>query len=235
MSGRIVWRDRVFIDDHEIPGIIEIVSHDEWQGTRRLTIKFCPPTESLPEWTEIYPRGITTARSWQWQFDGTPICTVETRIAEVESTVDDEGRRIYRLTTGLSPTTPRLRWQKSQPTLVEAEKRAEELLRQYLTPDQWATWQEHRWFDVVVDGWTYRIRRNQKVMRFDQDGHLEAEYCIQPTEALPDADVALSQYLSVTLDTKRFLETANRWFGRDDIYFDQPDTNYDEWERDDED
>jgi hypothetical protein len=90
----------------------------------------------------------------------------------------------------------------------EAERRAEALLWNWLSPRQREQYRLHGWFDVVTsDGNRYRIRLGRVV----QLGASRSAYCIEAPPWVPAADQLLAKKLLLETDERRFLATAHRY------------------------
>lgn len=96
-----------------------------------------------------------------------------------------------------------------------AERRAEGLLRSWLTEKQTADLEKNGWFDVRVpssDGSsrTYRIRRGVagNVSLLGPDGRAVKSFCAHP-DGVPSPDVMLSQKLMLETNEDMFLRIAN--------------------------
>jgi hypothetical protein len=97
---------------------------------------------------------------------------------------------------------------------VKAQRRAKRLLQDCLTKDQRESYEKHGFFDVVVQGKTYRIRQgthgNVKLLGADKEGKVREvrSFCIQPG-GVPDEDAMLSQKLLLEANEGEFLRIAN--------------------------
>jgi hypothetical protein len=102
---------------------------------------------------------------------------------------------------------------------VEAEKqavaneKAKKLLVEHLSAEQQKTYEEKRYFDVDIEGRTYRIHHgshgNVRLLGTgDKAGKEITKYCIQP-EGVPIGDVLLAQKLLLEANEKEFLRIAN--------------------------
>lgn len=94
----------------------------------------------------------------------------------------------------------------------EAEKRAEALLRSQLSPEQLATYEAAKYFDVIIDEHrTYRIRRGWagNIELIDARRVTVAKYCIHPKHPIPVGDAMLAQKLMLETEEDRFLDVAN--------------------------
>lgn len=88
-------------------------------------------------------------------------------------------------------------------------KRARGLLMSQLTPAQRATYERDGYFDVAVEGKTYRIAQGThgNVALVDAKGTIE-RYCAQP-DGVPVEDAMLAQLLSLRFAPATFLGKAN--------------------------
>lgn len=89
--------------------------------------------------------------------------------------------------------------------------RARKLLVSALTPEQRRTYEDSRYFDVAVNGRTYRIHQGThgNVRLLDAAGRAEVvAYCIQP-DHVPPEDAMLAQLLTLKNDEPTFLRLAN--------------------------
>lgn len=94
---------------------------------------------------------------------------------------------------------------------LAANNRAEELLFSFIGKDRAKQYQERKFFEVVVNGKTYRIYkgRSMNVQLVEGEKKL-VTYCAHPNAFVPDGDTMLAQYLMLTTDEKKFLEIANK-------------------------
>jgi hypothetical protein len=102
-----------------------------------------------------------------------------------------------------------------------AEHRAEQLLRQHVTPRQYQQLQEEGYIELASrlhPGRIYRLfRRRQRVQIFvvnEDDGgatrHKLAELCVVARDAVPDADLFLAHKWMLEGDERAYLAIANR-------------------------
>ena len=91
-----------------------------------------------------------------------------------------------------------------------ASKRARSLLVANLTREQRAQYEKHGYFDVQVDGKTYRINQGThgNVAQVDDKGPIE-RYCVQP-DGVPTEDAMLAQLLALRHAPHEFFAKANR-------------------------
>lgn len=97
---------------------------------------------------------------------------------------------------------------------VSALTRATELLREHLTSDQWASWQNSGEFDVIVthNGHQRRfvVPGSGMVREYDNENRCLAKYCLVSVEdGIPYPDVALARKVMLECDFARFMEKAN--------------------------
>jgi hypothetical protein len=94
-----------------------------------------------------------------------------------------------------------------------ANEKAKKLLVEHLSPQQQKTYDEKRYFDVDIEGRTYRIHHgshgNVRLLGTgEKTGKEVTKYCIQP-DGVPVGDVLLAQKLLLEADEKEFLRIAN--------------------------
>lgn len=94
--------------------------------------------------------------------------------------------------------------------LEAATKRARGLLMSHLTHEQRDSYERNGYFDVLVDGKTYRINQGThgNVALVDGKGTIE-RYCAQP-DGVPTEDAMLAQLLSLRFAPAEFFNKANR-------------------------
>jgi hypothetical protein len=97
---------------------------------------------------------------------------------------------------------------------TDAEKRAMNLLRSWLTTEQDKQWTARGEFEVVGGdtGTRYRItyRALMNVHELDEDGHAVARWCFTPTGNLAPGDVLLAQKIALETMEREALKVANR-------------------------
>ena len=83
-------------------------------------------------------------------------------------------------------------------------ERGIKLLREWLSPEQLAQFDQHRYFDVIGchSGKRYRIRHGteRNIWELDQYGHPGAGWCFVPKEPLVPGDVMLAQKIGLETD-----------------------------------
>ena len=92
-----------------------------------------------------------------------------------------------------------------------ADERAEKLLVDHLTPQQYEQLRACGYFEVNVKGRTYRIFRgwSMNVQLVDGGGKKLRSYCAVPKLHVPIADQMLAQKLMLEFEEHEFLRVAN--------------------------
>jgi hypothetical protein len=94
---------------------------------------------------------------------------------------------------------------------VVAAQRAEQLLRDNLSPAQLAEYEQHGHFHVRGESARYRIRKGRSANIDVLEGERVAHrLCIHPAEQVPDQDTMLAQKLALEADEPGVLRLANR-------------------------
>jgi hypothetical protein len=92
-----------------------------------------------------------------------------------------------------------------------ATKRAEEMLFLLLSDEQRKQYEEHGYFDTMVNDKLYRINKGRAMnVELIEGGVAKFKYCALPKEYMPAPDVMAAQLLMLQTDEKRFLSIANR-------------------------
>lgn len=92
----------------------------------------------------------------------------------------------------------------------DAARRAEELLFMCIGEKHKKQYTEHKYFDVEVNGKTYRIHKGRSGNISQMEGEkVKSKYCAHPSDWFPDGDTVLAQFLMLTTDEKKFLGIAN--------------------------
>jgi hypothetical protein len=95
----------------------------------------------------------------------------------------------------------------------EAEKKARDLLKQWLSPAQLAQYEGDGYFEVTGcdTGKRYRVRRDRQmnIDELDRRGVQIAVLCFEPEGHLPLGDVMLAQKLALETDEQAALAVAN--------------------------
>jgi hypothetical protein len=95
--------------------------------------------------------------------------------------------------------------------LAEAKKRADELLKAHLTPQQREELEMKNHFHLLVGAKKYRINRgrSRNIQLVNEQGVVVKTLCAHPSEMIPDADTMLAQKLMLEANENEFLRIAN--------------------------
>jgi hypothetical protein len=107
---------------------------------------------------------------------------------------------------------PWLRLQRWWP--VAADHVAEHLLRDMLTPKEYGQLRLKAFLEVpsqLYAGRVYQVPRGPGQVMVVEGGRVVERLCLQPLEALPEADVILMHKLLLESDEKGYLATANHF------------------------
>jgi len=99
--------------------------------------------------------------------------------------------------------------------LLRAERRAVDLLRDILTPEQFhqLTWRGYLEIPSPTEPHrVYRVPRSKGYVQVIENGRAVMRLCLQPVESLPDADVVVLHKLMIEGNEKTYLEKANKYF-----------------------
>ena len=94
----------------------------------------------------------------------------------------------------------------------EANQRANELLRSVLTNEQYDQLTQNGYLDIKSSSdpeRIYRVPRAQGLVKVIEQGRHKANLCLQPREAVPDADIVVMHKLMIEADEEAYLQTAN--------------------------
>lgn len=96
-----------------------------------------------------------------------------------------------------------------------AERRAANLLRDVLTPEQCRQLLWHGYLEVQspsAAGRIYRVPRARgSFVQVIEDGKAVMRLCVQPIERLPDADVIVLHKLMIEANEEHYLQRANKY------------------------
>jgi len=95
-----------------------------------------------------------------------------------------------------------------------AERRAADLLRDILTPEQVRQLLCQGYLDVpspTEPRRVYRVPRVKGYVQVVQNGRAIMRLCIQPVECLPDADVVVLHKLMIEANEENYLQKANKY------------------------
>ena len=106
------------------------------------------------------------------------------------------------------------------------EARGRRLLREWLSPDQRAQFDDKDYFEVVGcdSGRRYRIynRVTQNVYELDDAGRPKVGWCFLPADRLVAADIMLAQKIALETNEHNALKVANGFPPRPDMQAMQP-------------
>lgn len=99
--------------------------------------------------------------------------------------------------------------------LSRAERRATDLLRDTLTPEQFhqLTWRGYLEIpSPTAPQRIYRVPRTKGYVQVIENGRAIMRLCLQPVECLPDADVVVLHKLMIEANEETYLQKANKYF-----------------------
>jgi hypothetical protein len=95
-----------------------------------------------------------------------------------------------------------------------AERRAADLLRDTLTPQQFRqlTWRGYLEIPSPTEPRrVYRVPRSKGYVQVIENGHMIMRLCLQPIELLPDPDVVVMHKLMIEANEELYLQKANKY------------------------
>ena len=98
--------------------------------------------------------------------------------------------------------------------LPGAERRASELLRAVLTPEQYGQLIHQGHIDIPSPSdpeRVYRVPRSPGRVQVREKGKLTMWLCLQPYALIPDADIVVIHKLMIEADEETYLQKANRF------------------------
>ena len=96
-----------------------------------------------------------------------------------------------------------------------AERKASDLLRDILTPEQVRQLLWHGYLEVpspTEPQRIYRVPRAKGYVQVVENGRAIMRLCLQPVECLPDADVVVLHKLMIEANEEMYLQKANKYF-----------------------
>ena len=96
----------------------------------------------------------------------------------------------------------------------EAKRRAGELLRAVLTPDQYGHLMQRGHIDIASPSdpeRIYRVPKGSGRVQVREKGRLTMWLCLQPLERVPEADLLVMHKLMIEADEETYLRKANRF------------------------
>lgn len=94
-----------------------------------------------------------------------------------------------------------------------AERRARQLLRDVLTPEQYHHLFRWGYLDIEspsVPQRFYRVPKAPGYVHVIENGRLQANLCLQPADKVADADFVVIHKLMIEADEQTYLQKANR-------------------------
>jgi len=108
-------------------------------------------------------------------------------------------------------------WLLLQPYLKSwsrAERRAADLLRDMLTPEQCRqlVWRGYLEIPSPTEPQrVYRVPRTKGYVQVIENGRAVMRLCVQPVEGLPDADLVVLHKLMIEANEENYLQKANKY------------------------
>lgn len=96
----------------------------------------------------------------------------------------------------------------------QAERRAIDLLRDILTPEQMHQLLWRGYLEIpspTAPQRIYRVPRNRGYVQVLENGRATMRLCLQPVECLPDADVVVLHKLMIEANEENYLQKANKF------------------------
>jgi len=95
-----------------------------------------------------------------------------------------------------------------------AERRATDLLRDTLTPEQFRQLFWHGYLEIpspTAPQRVYRVPRHNGYVQVFENGRATMRLCLQPVENLPDGDVVVLHKLMIEANEETYLQKANKY------------------------
>jgi len=99
-------------------------------------------------------------------------------------------------------------------SLSRAERRAADLLRDILTPEQFRQLLWRVYLEIsspTSPQRVYRVPKNRGYVQVIENGQAIMRLCLQPAERLPDADVVVLHKLMIEANEELYLQRANKY------------------------
>ncbi len=97
-----------------------------------------------------------------------------------------------------------------------AERRATDLLRDTLTPEQFHQLLGSGYLEIpspTEPQRVYRVPKGKGYVQVIENGRAIMRLCLQPVECLPDADVVVLHKLMIEANEETYLQKANKYMG----------------------
>ncbi|HEU5229958.1 MAG TPA: hypothetical protein VFU49_19215 [Ktedonobacteraceae bacterium] len=95
-----------------------------------------------------------------------------------------------------------------------AERRAADLLRDILTPEQFRQLNWRGYLEIpspTEPRRVYRVPRAKGYVQVIENGRAVMRLCLQPVECLPDADIVALHKLMIEANEETYLQKANKY------------------------
>lgn len=95
-----------------------------------------------------------------------------------------------------------------------AQERAEALLKELLTPEEYGSLRQRGYLEVPSPSRpqrTYRIPRHQGQVKVIEHGTPVMALCVQPVDPIPEGDIVLMHKLMIEANEDEYLRIANRF------------------------
>ncbi len=95
-----------------------------------------------------------------------------------------------------------------------AERRAADLLRDILTPEQVRQLLWHGYLEIPSPHEpqrVYRVPKSKGYVQVIENGRATMRLCLQPVECLPDADIVVLHKLMIEANEETYLQKANKY------------------------
>ncbi len=159
-----------------------------------------------------------------WHFLSYPICDYYSLKFALQDWLNLHAQQILLLAIGMLVIVGVFGWQRGwQLAGLTPDQRAEQLLKQSLTPHQYKQLLFHGFLDLPspttsdefyrIPRWRGRIKVYETYQSNEHSFYrLKAEMCILPCEKIPDADLVLANKWMIEGDEKTYLAIANwKW------------------------
>lgn len=96
-----------------------------------------------------------------------------------------------------------------------AERRAADLLRDTLTPEQFRQLVWRGYLEIpspTQPRRVYRVPKSRGYVQVIENGRATMRLCLQPVESLPDADIVVLHKLMIEANEETYLQKANKYF-----------------------
>jgi hypothetical protein len=111
-------------------------------------------------------------------------------------------------------TTGWLRWGRLFSDRLAADRRAQALLREVLTQQQYQQLLHHGYVEVAspsIPQRIYRVPGAGGLVRVYESGHAVMDLCVQPVDSLPEGDVVAMHKLMIEGNEQEYLAKANHF------------------------